>query len=983
MALILVTWCLSLLYGTVPLYTSHAPAPLLRCVPTQVLARAYFLHANSATFLLSCLVILSCYLQIARVFFRHRRQIVQLRPAHVRPDVRTRPQNSHVSESGVHLGAVVSEAQRAESLNGQRAGSLSELRAESLNGQRAESLSELRAESLNEQRAESLNGQRAESLSGQRVESLNEQRAESLSELRAESLNGQRAESLNEQRAESLNEERAESLNEQRAESLNEQRVESLGEKKAETLSELRAESLNGQRAESLNEQRAESLGEKKAESLSELRAESLHGQRAESLNEQRAESLNEQRAESLNDQRAEILNDQRAESLNEKKAETLSEKRAGSLNEQRAESLNEQRVESLGEQRAETLSEQRAESLSEQRAESLSEQRAESLSEQRAETLNDQRAESLNEQRTEVLCSNGKELVEQRLDLGEIIVPDFKPDDTAAIQFGRPSAKVQSIPAAATGDVTIDLSPSQGSEIINTTTYLSLSQGSEIINTTTYLSLRQGSEMKETTADVPAGEESEIEDFISSMLRLQESEPRYATAGRRASGESEARAITAGRRASGESEARDVTAGGSTGEENKKVRARRPDAQGNSIIGFSDEEVPGIPDSGLASDLPSHRAKDNPCCGSAGHPDDLELTSEDITSASLPSACSLCVAVQMGRWDSLLRTPLTACSAAAATPAPSLELDAGVKPGRMTSILEQGRLAGSDACLCPKHLVNTGNTFIAGLEVCGEVRIATMIPNKTMAEMLEEKQDNPLNSCFEDCANETDIIGVRADEVNGSLTFSLQKNGKANPKDVPASDVDNHQRDYRTKITVRDDFRESPPSTGLTRLDSRDHTTAISFSEPSGDHAFLAGHTSTVTSFTDISGQCYNDLHSHGFKNTTRASPGFRRGEPMSPPRLPSPTPGRSSSPPAGSGHDIPSRLRAARFLATVCGIFMLCWTPLVLSVLAYYTMGGTFQAISACTTLAVINSAVNFFIYAAANKDFRHAFKVLLCGR
>ncbi|GFO11993.1 beta-2 adrenergic receptor [Plakobranchus ocellatus] len=77
----------------------------------------------------------------------------------------------------------------------------------------------------------------------------------------------------------------------------------------------------------------------------------------------------------------------------------------------------------------------------------------------------------------------------------------------------------------------------------------------------------------------------------------------------------------------------------------------------------------------------------------------------------------------------------------------------------------------------------------------------------------------------------------------------------------------------------------------------------------------------------------------------------------------------------------DIPSRLRVVRLLAMVCGGFLVCWTPLVLSVLAFYTMGGTFEAISACTTLAVINSAINFFIYGAANNDFRHAFRRLLC--
>ncbi|KAK3797878.1 hypothetical protein RRG08_052477 [Elysia crispata] len=76
-----------------------------------------------------------------------------------------------------------------------------------------------------------------------------------------------------------------------------------------------------------------------------------------------------------------------------------------------------------------------------------------------------------------------------------------------------------------------------------------------------------------------------------------------------------------------------------------------------------------------------------------------------------------------------------------------------------------------------------------------------------------------------------------------------------------------------------------------------------------------------------------------------------------------------------------IASRWQVIRFLILVCGIFFLCWTPLQIISIFYFTVGTPIIAISVAISFAAVNSALNIYILIAMNKTFKAALLKMIC--
>ncbi|KAK7473417.1 hypothetical protein BaRGS_00035344 [Batillaria attramentaria] len=70
-----------------------------------------------------------------------------------------------------------------------------------------------------------------------------------------------------------------------------------------------------------------------------------------------------------------------------------------------------------------------------------------------------------------------------------------------------------------------------------------------------------------------------------------------------------------------------------------------------------------------------------------------------------------------------------------------------------------------------------------------------------------------------------------------------------------------------------------------------------------------------------------------------------------------------------------------AAKMLFLVFGLFFLCWSPLVIVGVLEYTVHVSHVWLTVCGAIVICHSAMNFAVYAAMNKDFKIAFKVMLC--
>ena len=74
-------------------------------------------------------------------------------------------------------------------------------------------------------------------------------------------------------------------------------------------------------------------------------------------------------------------------------------------------------------------------------------------------------------------------------------------------------------------------------------------------------------------------------------------------------------------------------------------------------------------------------------------------------------------------------------------------------------------------------------------------------------------------------------------------------------------------------------------------------------------------------------------------------------------------------------------SRWQVIRFLILVCGLFFLCWTPLQIISILYFTVGTPVITISISISFAAINSALNMYVMILMNKTFKAALFKMVC--
>ncbi|ESO99346.1 hypothetical protein LOTGIDRAFT_158431 [Lottia gigantea] len=72
---------------------------------------------------------------------------------------------------------------------------------------------------------------------------------------------------------------------------------------------------------------------------------------------------------------------------------------------------------------------------------------------------------------------------------------------------------------------------------------------------------------------------------------------------------------------------------------------------------------------------------------------------------------------------------------------------------------------------------------------------------------------------------------------------------------------------------------------------------------------------------------------------------------------------------------------LKIIKVLFLVYGIFLMCWLPVVICVTISIPSDLPYIALDITLPIAILNSGMNFMVYAVKNKDFRKAFKGMLC--
>ncbi|XP_055954894.1 beta-2 adrenergic receptor-like [Patella vulgata] len=76
-------------------------------------------------------------------------------------------------------------------------------------------------------------------------------------------------------------------------------------------------------------------------------------------------------------------------------------------------------------------------------------------------------------------------------------------------------------------------------------------------------------------------------------------------------------------------------------------------------------------------------------------------------------------------------------------------------------------------------------------------------------------------------------------------------------------------------------------------------------------------------------------------------------------------------------------TNMKAVKMFLTVFGIFFICLSPGIVAQNLGRTIGIPNRVVDVTILLAVLNSGMNFFIYAVKNTDFRRAFAKMLCCR